>query len=642
MDDLAKALGAEAAAMGAASADCLTVPQALESLRLDVEQVFNKHRELCGGKCGPRSAQAPRCAAQALDVDVQALDVDVPRSPRLTLQAPDADASPRSRARPSVIGAPRGSEGFGLPRGVAQPQLPGLRPSVTPVHRLSGQRNSNAGPRRRRDFSSRMRGHTFDVKEAEGNWMHSLLQRSNTGTTSFVSRRAVKAVSKAASTISQHAPTARVHDFVSRPLYELAQVMLFFLDAVLVVWEMQHAAYRAASGPNHGAGGIEDALLLTVLMNISCACVVVDQLLKLAGGKFDEALGVGWQSFHVLVAVTQLIQTIGQHSHMHQRSWSQFRVGLAMLSTLRLGRVLSLVLVSRVIRQHRFFRELRIMVHALAGVLKVLLWSSLLIFTIILMFGTVLSEGTLALLLRSQPDGVPPSLQLRFGSLFDAVLTLFQSMSGGVDWEQVWLDLGALGWSYRGVYLLFICFSLSVLLNVVTAVFIESTMARSMNDRGLVVQNEVLEKQDFLRSMRKIFQELDTDFDGTITMEEMQNKMMDPEIGAYFTQLGVNPDQVGKLFFLLDRDKSGTLDQDEFLFGCLKFQGDAKSLDIAVIHQQVLWIHDTLKIVVSHLGIDADDMDSRISENVRNSCFSIAETEVPPAPLPCWNPVLIH
>jgi len=217
-------------------------------------------------------------------------------------------------------------------------------------------------------------------------------------------------------------------------------------------------------------------------------------------------------------------------------------------------------------------------------------------------------------------------------------------MSGGVDWEVVWLDLGALGWGYRGVYLLFIFFSLYVMLNVVTAVFIESTMARSMNDRGLVVQNELMEKKDFLRSMRKIFQELDVDFDGSVTVDEMRQKMMDPEIGAYFTQLGVDPDKVGKLFFLLDRDKSGTLDQDEFTFGCLKFQGEAKSLDIAVMHQQVLWIHDTLKIVCSHLGMDADDLDSRISENVRNSCFSIAETEVPatPTPLPCWNPVMIR
>merc|ERR1712194_637510 len=237
------------------------------------------------------------------------------------------------------------------------------------------------------------------------------------------------------------------------------------------------------------------------------------------------------------------------------------------------------------------------------------------------------------------------SLQARFGSLFDAVLTLFQSMSGGVDWEQVWRDLGALGWGYRGVYLLFIFFSLYVMLNVVTAVFIESTMARSMSDRGLVVQNEVMEKKDFLRAMRKIFRELDCDFDGSITMEEMQQKMMNPEIGAYFTQLGVDPDQVGKLFFLLDRDKSGTLDQEEFMFGCLKFQGDAKSLDIAVIHQQVLWIHDTLKIVVSHLGIDADEASMRGSAYMRGSQFSMAATEVPATVGPFsvdWNPLLIR
>ncbi|CAK0827214.1 unnamed protein product [Prorocentrum cordatum] len=134
--------------------------------------------------------------------------------------------------------------------------------------------------------------------------------------------------------------------------------------------------------------------------------------------------------------------------------------------------------------------------------------------------------------------------------------------------------------------------------------------------------------------MRKIFRELDGDVDGEITMEEMQRRMLDPEIGAYFSQLGMDPDQVGKLFFLLDRDKSGTLDPEEFMFGCLKFRGDAKSLDIAVMHQQVKWVHDTLKAVVTHLGIDSEpDQDfppSRVFEgNTRNSVFSAAPSARP-------------
>ncbi|CAK0870448.1 unnamed protein product [Prorocentrum cordatum] len=57
----------------------------------------------------------------------------------------------------------------------------------------------------------------------------------------------------------------------------------------------------------------------------------------------------------------------------------------------------------------------------------------------------------------------------------------------------------------------------------------------------------------------------------------------------------------------------------EFMFGCLKFRGDAKSLDIAVMHQQVLWIHEALKVVVSQLG---EQIISRKSLNTKSSCNS--------------------
>jgi len=181
------------------------------------------------------------------------------------------------------------------------------------------------------------------------------------------------------------------------------------------------------------------------------------------------------------------------------------------------------------------------------------------------------------------------------------VLTLFQAMSGGVDWHEVWDTLDVLGWGYRGVFLLYIGFSLLTLLNAVTAVFIESTMLRSTNDRSLVVQSELMARRDFLHAMRKVFREMDVDEDGGITVDELRRQMQVPEIGAYFSQLGVDSDQVGKLFLLLDRDQSGTLDPDEFMLGCLKLRGAAKNLDVAVLNQEVQWIHDTLEFVVANL-----------------------------------------
>merc|ERR1719356_453426 len=107
---------------------------------------------------------------------------------------------------------------------------------------------------------------------------------------------------------------------------------------MLVVWEMQDAAHRATHSSHSAQDGISDTMFFTVLLDISCVLFVVDLWLRFMAGRFDplNSVGKGWQTFHVVVVISQLFQAIGQHSHRHQRSHSLFRVVLAMFSTLRL------------------------------------------------------------------------------------------------------------------------------------------------------------------------------------------------------------------------------------------------------------------------------------------------------------------
>jgi hypothetical protein len=452
------------------------------------------------------------------------------------------------------------------------------------------------------------RERTSFLKESETNWMHSLVEepRRSTQLQRQVSQRLSDVRNKFA---FRRGSTDFIPKLVRRTEFELARAIVMILDAVLVVWEMQDAANRASFSMHSTPGGISDRLVFTVLLDVSCVLFLFDLWLRFSAGRFDPSRGVGlgWQTFHVVVVIAQLLQAIGQHSHRHQRSHSQYRVVLTMLSTLRLARVMSLVMVTDVIRQHRFFRELRIMVLSLTGAVKSMVWSSLLAFMFLLIFGTVLSEGTLAFLMRNgspAAGGVDESflrLWERFGSVFDAVLTFFQVISGGVDWELIWGSLGTLGWGFRGLLLLFIGFSLIALMNVVTAVMLESTQLRCKADRGLVVQCEIMEKMDYLTTMRKIFEELDEEKTGEISQDQLRRRMQEPEIGAYFSQLGVDSEQVGKLFHLLDTNKSGTIDSEEFMFGCLKFRGEAKRVDVAVLHRELLWIHDELEILAKQL-----------------------------------------
>merc|ERR1719221_1760832 len=98
--------------------------------------------------------------------------------------------------------------------------------------------------------------------------------------------------------------------------------------------------------------------------------------------------------------------------------------------------------------------------------------------------------------------------------------------------------------------------------------------------------------------MRQIFETVDQDQSGEISLMEMKETMQDGEVSSYFAALGVDAKQVSQLFRLLDMDNSGTITREEFLKGCLYLRGNAKSIDIAVVHQELKMLQDSMDEVL--------------------------------------------
>jgi len=253
-----------------------------------------------------------------------------------------------------------------------------------------------------------------------------------------------------------------------------------------------------------------------------------------------------------------------------------------------------LVKVVAALRKWAVFRELRIMVASLIGGMKSLLWTIIIIATSCFMFGVFFTEGAVTYMADNDLQTAASTEQLRFyyGDLFDTIASLYQAMTGGDSWGQTVRPLYLLPWEYRTVFYVFITFSLWSLLNVVTAIFVDSTLTRSAGDREFVVQAQIEGKNEFMESMDMIFDELDVNDSGEITAEELEQHMSDPKAVAYFESLSLEMKQVKRLFHLIDIDKSGTIDRNEFIFGCLHLKGEAKNLDIAIIQHELRWIRE--------------------------------------------------
>eukprot|EP00443_Scrippsiella_acuminata_P025594 CAMPEP_0115196174 /NCGR_PEP_ID=MMETSP0270-20121206/14952_1 /TAXON_ID=71861 /ORGANISM="Scrippsiella trochoidea, Strain CCMP3099" /LENGTH=219 /DNA_ID=CAMNT_0002609503 /DNA_START=231 /DNA_END=888 /DNA_ORIENTATION=- len=179
-----------------------------------------------------------------------------------------------------------------------------------------------------------------------------------------------------------------------------------------------------------------------------------------------------------------------------------------------------------------------------------------------------------------------------FGSLDKSILSLYMAMSGGNDWAYYYDVLEPLPSQQKFVFIAYISFANFAVVNIVTGIFVDSAMQSNRNDKEVMVQEEIAEKNKYLSNMRVVFEEIDDDSTGTIDLEEFGRKMNDDRVIAYFQALKLDVEDVYKLFHLLDMDQSGKIDIEEFISGCHRLKGESRALDMAIMHYEVAWLSE--------------------------------------------------
>jgi len=264
------------------------------------------------------------------------------------------------------------------------------------------------------------------------------------------------------------------------------------------------------------------------------------------------------------------------------------------VTVLRALRVIRIVRIVRVIRILRFFRELRLMVFSIMRCMKALLWVMLVLALTFYIFGIIFTVGTSAELDSIQAWSSSATLDLRdsFATLDRSFLSLFMAMSGGNDWAYYYTALELLPTPYRILFLIYMSFSIFAVVNIVTGVFVESAMQSDSEDKIITAHEELENKKTYLNHMREIFEEIDEDNTGTVTIEEFETKLDDERVIAYFNAMKLDVSDARKLFMLIDRDRSKSIDIDEFLKGCYALQGESRSLDVKMMEREVHTLHE--------------------------------------------------
>mmetsp|Transcript_44057 Transcript_44057/g.82376 ORF Transcript_44057/g.82376 Transcript_44057/m.82376 type:complete len:620 (-) Transcript_44057:182-2041(-) len=370
----------------------------------------------------------------------------------------------------------------------------------------------------------------------------------------------------------------KVRRLLANPAFDITIGTLIILNALSIGFESDwHVQNWSAT---------EAPVIFTVIEKIFAVVFTGELCLRIFGkGFIGFYFGPEWKwaIFDSIIVGLQIIEEI-----------SELAVGPEAASNSNLGfmrvmRILRLLRIMRLVRLLQFVNELRTMVMSIVGSMKSLVWTLLLMLLMKYIIGVFLCQ-LIVDTSAENPAIMTGDLIEYYGNLPRAVLSLYQAMTGGVDWNDLSKPLEtSIGPIMTIVFALYVAFAVLAMMNVVTGVFVESALGSAREER----------EKEVIGLVKKIFQVADHDQSGVLTWGEFSKTLEEPSNLKYFNSLGINPREARGLFTLLDADESGSVSLQEFMQGCLRLRGQAKSIDMATLMYQnkriVFWLQDRLE-----------------------------------------------
>jgi Ca2+-binding EF-hand superfamily protein len=308
--------------------------------------------------------------------------------------------------------------------------------------------------------------------------------------------------------------------------------------------------------------------------------------------KFISYLCTG---FFFIELIMRLVLHKVNYFLMEERNWNCFDFTLVALSIVDLImeivgsgassvgsslKTIKMLRIVRIFRVFRFFKELSLLAAMIADSVKSLLWALVMLTIIIYVFAICFTQGVTAHMVLKGED---PLLMAMFGSLGTTVYSLIMAMLGGIDWGEVSTPLMDVGGIMFCLFMFYIFFVLLAVLNIITGVFVDNAVETAKSQRDFIIQRAREQDHQWAQSMKQLFIEMDEDESGTVSWMEMESHFQDLHVQGLFSMLGLNPTDLAQLFKLIDDDESGEVNIDEFLDGCLRLRGEAKSVDVHAV-----------------------------------------------------------
>lgn len=329
------------------------------------------------------------------------------------------------------------------------------------------------------------------------------------------------------------------------------------------------------------------------------------------------AEGWVWNYFDSFVVAAQLLEVFFE---LVARSAS---VDASKFRVLRVLRILRLVRILRVVRVLHLISELRAIVSSIVGSFRSLVWVVVLLFLMMYIVGVFFTQSITNHVVDAREDDggygmseEEETLLFYFGSLGRAILSLWQSMSGGLDWDSLCGPLFTkISFVTGFAFACFVAFALLALMNVVTGVFVQTALLSARDEEDAFMTSQIVSLFDIANRAGS----------AKLRWEEVVESLEDPRQEKEWKAIGVQTEDARYLFKLLDLEESGEVAFEEFMGGALRLTGPAKALDVLTIMQETRLNQGRIEDKMTFLGNAITEMRSS-AEHSHHDMTHLTET----------------
>lgn len=160
-----------------------------------------------------------------------------------------------------------------------------------------------------------------------------------------------------------------------------------------------------------------------------------------------------------------------------------------------------------------------------------------------------------------------------WGSLGDSIMSLYWSITGGADWADLIAPLvdETGNQTHNILFSMYIAFSVMVIMNLVTGVFVEGAQRLSKEDKD----------RELVRMAYHTFNMVDDDGSADVSADEFNANIANGSMDDYLLAIELSKEDAVDLFQLLDQDGGGSISVEEFVDGCLRLKGPSRQADVA-------------------------------------------------------------